>query len=101
MEIANRMFWPPVSSVPPTLVVEAVGRKEGRDDCSQIVALFVLDLGADRLADAVEVSVDMVDENVRDDLLRAHRRRARQDHAALPELIVRETPHDGGCCGHA
>src|SRR5262245_4535955 len=45
--------------------------------------------------DAVEVLVDVADQDALDDLLRGHRGHAGEHGAALVELLVRERPHGG------
>jgi hypothetical protein len=45
--------------------------------------------------DAPHVLVDVVDQDLPDDLLDAHRRHSREDGAALSELGVAEPAHEG------
>src|SRR5262244_2919155 len=51
---------------------------------------------SDSFTDASEMVVDVVDEDVGDDLLRRHGRCARDDGAAVGELVVAERADDAG-----
>jgi hypothetical protein len=87
---------PPITgSVAPGVDSSACMKRRGKDWAGWFAG-GASDSAADRLPDAAEVLVDMVDVAADDDLLRGHGGPPRERDAALCELLVGEIAHDYG-----